>query len=91
MVITLNSNDVSKAPRTNEFRLADQRLQYLPTVTQVWTWDGGDAIVVMGGRAWDGTVPCYVVVRLGDNIRIVEAQSVNKALNFLGISDVQVA
>jgi hypothetical protein len=52
---------------------------------QLWAWDGGDAITVLtGGLSGTPDSRVFFVVRLGDNVRVVEAQSFKEAMESLG-------
>jgi len=53
--------------------------------TQVWSWEGGDAIVVVTGRFPSPTVP-YVVLRIGDKIHHVADASLHTAMQAFGLN-----
>jgi hypothetical protein len=52
---------------------------------QLWAWDGGDAITVLTGGLYgapDHRV--FFVIRLGDNVHVMESQSFKDAMESLG-------
>jgi len=65
-------------PRTLHIRRTDARV-WSWAATQAWTFDGGDAIVIVAGHL--PRVDTYVVLRLGDVVRVVEAVGLVAAYN----------
>ena len=50
---------------------------------QLWAWEGGDAMTVLTGGLYPDQIT-YFVIREGDKVEIVEAQSISKALEERG-------
>ncbi len=69
---------------TQLVRRTDWRTAPWYSTTQVWSWDGGDAIVVMTGRL--GNAKAVVVLRVGDKVHVVEDASLNSAMMAFGIN-----
>lgn len=69
---------------TLEARWGDIRTSPWYSTTQVWAWDGGDAIVVVTGRS--PYVTNYVVLRLGNEIHFVEGVGLKYAMESFGIN-----
>lgn len=72
------TNPASVDPRTIAVRLNDDRVAPWLSTTQAWTFDGGDAIVVVTGAL--PAVRTFVVVRRGSEVRVLEASSIVAAL-----------
>lgn len=84
MKLHLHGNDASKAhKRTREVRYTDARVAGWLSTTQVWTWHGGDAIVVVTGRL--PRTQTYIVLRLKDKVHVVEGVGLNAALQAHGL------
>lgn len=66
---------------TEAAKMKDPNLFRYPA-TQTWTWDGGDAIVVLTGGFKRPVT--YVVLRLGDVVKIYEARGLMHALEQAG-------
>ncbi len=52
-------------------------------VTQCWAWDGGDAACLVYGTL--PNVSCWTIVRLGDQVRVIEAKGLKMALKECGV------
>jgi len=75
--------DSSKvSPLTLNARWDDLRTCTWLSTTQVWSWDGGDAIVVVTGHCPNATN--YVVLRVGNKVHFVEGVGVAKAMSAFG-------
>jgi hypothetical protein len=75
--------DQSKASKlTFEARWSDPRTSPWYSTTQVWSWEGGDAIVVVTGHFPRATN--YVVLRVGNQVHFVEGVGVAKAMAAFG-------
>jgi hypothetical protein len=75
-----NVSDIDK--RTQAIRYEHPIIRHWVT-TQCWTWDGGDAMVVMVGAGAESTV--YVAIRVGDEVQVVRAEGVNQAMRAVGL------
>jgi hypothetical protein len=64
---------------TQHLRWSDPRTSSWVSTTQVWSWDNGDAIVVIVGNT------PFVVIRNGDKVQILPADSVNAAMASVGL------
>lgn len=73
-------------PRTRSLRWSDPRVCTWLCATQHWTWKDGDAIVVITGP--DSTVSggVHVVIRVGDDVRVVCARSLYAAQEAVGLN-----
>ena len=71
-------NEATRAARRTDLRTAD----WIST-TQVWSWDGGDAIVVVTGHL-PNVVTC-VVIRIGREINFVERAGLKGAMSAFGL------
>jgi hypothetical protein len=72
--------DTSKVSTlTLNARWEDLRTSRWLITTQVWSWKGGDAIVVVTNDRY-GRPTNYVVLRVGDQIHFVEGVGVLKAM-----------
>lgn len=76
--------DESKASaKTQEVRRTHQFTAQWISTTQVWSWKGGDAIVVMTNTF--GRPNSVVVLRIGDKVHVVTDASVNSAMKAYGL------
>ena len=76
--------DTSKVSTlTLNARWEDLRTSRWLTTTQVWSWEGGDAIVVVTNDYY-GRPTNYVVLRVGNEIHFVEGVGVAKAMASFG-------
>ena len=76
--------DESKvAELTKNERWIDPRTSHWSSTTQVWSWEGGDAIVVLTGCI--GEAMNYVVMRLGDKVHLVAGTGLAGAMRAFGI------
>lgn len=70
--------------RTQQLRYSHPSCcSWFPT-TQAWSWDGGDALVVITGRGRG--VQCYVVLRFENELHVVAAGGVCQALRVFGFA-----
>lgn len=67
-----------------EARWQDPRTSRWLTTTQVWSWKGGEAIVIVTHDDY-GRPGSYVVMRLGKNIHFVENSSLADAMRAFDI------
>ena len=75
--------DANKASKlTQEARWTSHQTAMWISTTQVWSWDGGDAIVVATGHLPYATT--HVVIRIGDKVTVMEG-SLNTAMLAHGI------
>ena len=76
--------DESKASKETQLvRRTDYRLMFWISTTQVWSWDGGDAIVVVVGEARESH--SVVVLRIGDKVHVVECMGLATAMDAYGL------
>ena len=73
-------------PRTRALRWQDPRVCNWLCATQHWAWDGGDAIVVLTGPDSTARDGVHVVIRVGDEVRVVCARSLYVAQEAVGLN-----
>jgi hypothetical protein len=83
-----NINVVAKA--TLDLRYSDYRTQYELTVTQTWTWKGGDAIVLLVKNPYGNLPRPCTVIRVGKKVQVIEAPLAT-ALPQVGIPNFKIA
>lgn len=64
-------------------RNTDYRTAPWYSTTQVWSWEGGDAIVVVVGDIRNSYA--VVVLRIGDKVHVVEQASLCSAMDAFGL------
>ena len=71
-------------PRTVSERYLNPQTAYWIGHTQVWQWDGGDAITVITNHAGE---PCSgsVVIRVGDQISTIPCSGLFSAMKCMGL------
>jgi hypothetical protein len=72
------ANEATRTARWNDLRTSN----WLST-TQVWSWDDGDAIVVITGYL--PSVHSYVVIRIGQEVNFVEGVGLKSAMSAFGL------
>jgi len=83
-------DDVALAHKlTQDLRYSDDRVKYSLTVTQVWTWKGGDAIVVLVKNPYGNLPLGHTVIRVGKKVQVIEAPLVG-ALRQVGIQNFKI-
>ena len=65
---------------TKAVRAENEFTRNILTVTQCWTWDGGDAIVLLGPSEIFKTSETFVVIRMGTDVRVLNVKGVRQAL-----------
>jgi hypothetical protein len=70
-------------PRTSRVRYSHPDVCHWFPTTQAWTWDGGDALVVVTGHC--PYTQCYVVLRIGDEVHVVPAGGLDSAARAFGL------
>lgn len=89
LTLTLRNIDTYEGidPRTVEERYSNYLTKGWLSTTQAWSWDGGDAIVVMANDHW-GQLTGLFVVRRGSRIHVIEAASggIQGVLRSLGVA-----
>lgn len=83
-----NIDVVNKA--TLDLRYSDYRTQYELTVTQTWTWKGGDAIVLLVKNPYGNLPRPCTVIRVGKKVQVIEAPLAS-ALPQVGIPNFKIA
>jgi len=78
----VNVNAVDK--RTFAMRYGHYDTACWLSTTQVWSWKGGDAIVVMTGSI--GAAQAYVVIRQGDKVQVLPADGLSRAMEAVGLN-----
>ena len=72
-------------PRTRAMRWSDPRVCNWLCATQHWAWTGGDAIVVITGKDSTAYGGVHVIIRTGDEVRVLCVQSLNAAMAVVGL------
>lgn len=78
--------DESKASEaTRRIRQSDVRTRYQAATTQVWSWEGGDAIIIFAPEAAVGYLG-YAVIRVQDDVQVIECDGLKAALRWFNIN-----
>jgi hypothetical protein len=54
------------------------------STVQVWSWVGGDAIVVITGSL--PNVYMHVVIRVGTKVQVIECKGLKSAMSYFGLN-----
>lgn len=83
---TLRHHGIDESKAHSDTQIV-RRTHYLTcgwySTTQVWSWDGGDAIVVMTGKL--DRAEAVVIIRIGDQVHAVRDASVSSAMDAFGL------
>lgn len=86
LITTDDRSDLERIdPRTVSERYLNSKTAYWVGHTQVWQWDGGDAITVITNHAGE---PCQgtVVIRVEDKICAIECDGLTDAMAIMGLN-----
>ncbi len=72
-------------PRTFKLRAEHPETMYECAVTQIWKWDGGDAIVIVTRKSGDADMRAHVVIRNVDDVRVLKADGLHDAMRQIGL------
>jgi len=70
-------------PRTWEAKFSHPVTRLWFSTTQMWAWEGGDALVVLTNNHY-GEPECWIVLRMGDRFEVFAAPSIAAGLRAFG-------
>jgi len=84
LLTTSDGSDLERIdPRTVSERYLNSKTAYWIGHTQVWQWEGGDAITVITNHAGEPCKGC-VVIRVEDKVCAIECSGLMDALAIMG-------
>ncbi len=75
--------DSAVHPSTMDVRWSHPAVAGWLCATQHWAWEGGDAVCVVTGSGHN--VRTYCVIRVGTDVRVVEANGLTFAMDAIGL------
>lgn len=88
--VKARGDDVSVVHKsTLALRFSDYRVRTSLTTTQVWTWKGGDAIIVLAADPYSRLPKGYTVLRIGKKVEVYEGPLAH-ALRTAGIENFKI-